>query len=87
MRLYAFLGKKPVIFDTEDIAEMFAGIDNLTITLKDGYDYDCDYHVSMLPELLPDYDLGNATEIKMRGPDVFTGNSEMFEVLKRLREK
>lgn len=87
MKLYAFLDKKSVIFDTEDIAEMFASVDNLTITLKDGYDYDCDYHVSMFPELLLDYDLENATEIKMRGRDVFTGNSKMFEVLKRLRSE
>ena len=35
MKLYAFLDKKPVIFDTEDIAEMFA-YDGLLITLKDG---------------------------------------------------
>ena len=87
MKLYAFLDKKPVIFDTEDIAEMFAGVDNFTITLKDGYDYDCDYHVSMFPELLLDYDLENAIEIKTKGRDVFTGNSEMFELLKKLREE
>lgn len=87
MKLYAFLDKKPVIFDTEDIAEMFASVDNLTITLKDGYDYDCDYHVSMFPELLLDYDLENAIEIKTKGRDVFTGNSEMFELLKKLREE
>ena len=90
MKLYAFLENKqtnPVIFDVEDIAEMFAGVDNLTITLKDGYDYDCDYHVSMFPELLLGYDLENATEIKMKGRDVFTGNSEMFDILKRLRNE
>ena len=87
MRLYAFLEKKPVIFDTEDIAEMFASSDSLTITLKDGYDYDCSYHISTFPELVPDYDLEKATEIKMKGMDVFTGNSRMFEVLRRLREE
>lgn len=87
MKLYAFLDKKPVIFDTEDIAEMFASGNNLIITLKDGYDYDCEYHVSVFPELLLDYDLENATEIKMTGRDVFTGNSEMFELLKKLREE
>jgi hypothetical protein len=87
MKLYAFLDKKPVIFDTEDIAEMFAYDGLFLITLKDGYDYDCAYHISMFPELLPDYDLENATEIKMKGRDVFTGNSEMFDVLKRLRKE
>ena len=86
MKLYAFLDKKPVIFDTEDIAEMFA-YDGLLITLKDGHDYDCAHHVSTFPELLPDYDLENATEIKMKGRDVFTGNSKMFDALKRLRNE
>ena len=86
MKLYAFLEKKPVMFELEDIAEMFASVDNLTITLKDGYDYDCDYHVSMFPELLPDYNIEEATEIKMKGRDVFTGNEKLFECLKRLRD-
>lgn len=86
MKLYAFLDKKPVMFDTEDIAEMFASVVNLTITLKDGYDYDCDYHVSVFPELLPDYKIEEATEIKMKGRDVFTGNETLFGYLKRLRD-
>ncbi len=86
MKLYAFLEKKPVMFDLEDIAEMFASVDNLTITLKDGYDYDCDYHVSVFPELLPDYKIEEATEIKMKGRDVFTGNETLFGYLKRLRD-
>lgn len=86
MKLYTFLDKKPVIFDVEDIAEMFAYDELLLITLKDGYDYDCDYHVSMFPELLPDYKIEEATEIKMKGRDVFTGNETLFGYLKRLRD-
>lgn len=85
MKLYAFLDKKPVIFDTEDIAEMFA-YDGLLITLKDGHDYDCAHHISAFPELLPDYDLEKAIEIGKEA-DVFTNNTGLFEILKRLREK
>jgi len=86
MKLYTFLDEKPVIFDVEDIAEMFAYDELLLITLKDGNDYDCSYHISPFPELLKDYNLEEATEIKMEGKDVYTGNKSLMECLKRLRD-
>ncbi len=86
MKLYAFLDKKPVIFDTEDVAEMFAFDELLLITLKDGNDYFCSHHISAYPELLKDYKLEEAIEIKMRGRDVYTGNTSLMEDLKQLRD-
>ena len=86
MKLYTFCEEKPAIFDTEDVAEMFAFDKLLLITLKDGNDYFCSHHISAYPELLKDYNLGEAIEIKMRGRDVYTGNTSLMEDLKQLRD-
>ena len=86
MKLYTFCEEKPVIFDTEDVAQMFAFDELLLITLKDGNDYFCSHHISAYPELLKDYNLEEAIEIKMRGRDVYTGNTSLMEDLKQLRD-
>ena len=86
MKIYTFSEGKPVIFDTEDIAEILSLVEGeIEITLKDGFDYPCSKQISAFPELLKDFDLEEATEIGLKGRDVYTGNTGLFECLKKLR--
>ena len=87
MNIYAFCQNDPVIFDSDDISEIFAFEDYILVTLKDYTDYECSTHMSVYPELLEGYDLEKAIKIWMRGDDKFTGNAKLFEVLKKLRRE